>query len=36
MEELSLETVCAIFDWPGFLQDAEPFKGKSKYSTLTP
>eukprot|EP00878_Enallax_costatus_P020721 GHUV01021912.1.p1 GENE.GHUV01021912.1~~GHUV01021912.1.p1 ORF type:complete len:464 (+),score=88.55 GHUV01021912.1:533-1924(+) len=27
MEDLSLETVCAIFDWPGFLQDAEPFKG---------
>ncbi|WIA20494.1 hypothetical protein OEZ86_004475 [Tetradesmus obliquus] len=29
MEELSLETVCAIFEWPGFLQEAQPFAGVS-------
>ncbi|KAF6262844.1 hypothetical protein COO60DRAFT_1624856 [Scenedesmus sp. NREL 46B-D3] len=29
MEELSLDTVCAIFEWPGFLQEAQPFAGVS-------
>jgi hypothetical protein len=27
VEELSLDTVCAIFEWPGFLQEAQPFAG---------
>jgi hypothetical protein len=27
MEELSLDTVCAIFEWPGFLLEAQPFAG---------